>query len=183
MMRRCAYTRRDIINQMRKLWMQHVYRTRFFIISTLAELGDLEYVTNWLMENPGDFAQVLVCFYGEKNANEFQRLLTEHLQIGGALVNAAKEGAASKADALREEWYDNADDIAMFLARINPNWSGQMWRDMLYSHLSMTEQEVGYRLNKQYPEDIQIFDSIEQEALEMGDYMAQGIIRQSCCNR
>ena len=30
-----------LINQLQQLWAQHVYWTRFFIISTAEELGDL----------------------------------------------------------------------------------------------------------------------------------------------
>ena len=35
----------------------------------------------------------------------------------------------------------------------------------MYSHLSMTEKEAGLRLKKEYPKDIEIFESIEKEAL------------------
>ena len=41
--------------------------------------------------------------------------------------------------------------------------------------------EIIDRLKKEYPKDIEMFESIEREALEMGDYMAYGIIRQFCC--
>ena len=52
----------------------------------------------------------------------------------------------------------------------------------MYSHLSMTEKEAGLRFKKEYPKDIEMFDAIEKEALEMADYMASGILRQFCCN-
>ena len=58
----------------------------------------------------------------------------------------------------------------------------EKWRDMMYSHLNMTEKEAGLRLKKEYPKDIEIFESIEKEALEMGDYMACGIVKQFCHN-
>lgn len=180
MRKSCSCNRQEIINKMRKLWSQHVYWTRFFIISTAEELPDLKYVTNRLLENPGDFANVLKRFYGEQKANEFKKLLTEHLQIAGDLVNADKVGNTAKADDLRKKWYVNADDIAKFLAVINPFWCEQKWRDMMYSHLNMTEKEAGFRLKKEYPKDIEMFESIEKEALEMGDYMACGIAQQFC---
>ena len=46
---------------------------------------------------------------------------------------------------------------------------------MLYSHLHMTEQEATLRLQGGYSADIQMFDSIEAEALKMADYMFYGI--------
>ena len=112
MRKSCFYNHQEIINIMRKLWSQHVYWTRFFIISTAEKLQDLKYVTNRLLENPGDFAEVLKLFYGEKKADEFKKLLTEHLQIAGDLVNADKNMNTSKADDLRKKWYANADNIA-----------------------------------------------------------------------
>lgn len=112
MRKSCACNRQEIINKMRKLWSQHVYWTRFFIISTAEELPDLKYVTNRLLENPGDFAKVFKIFFCEQKANEFKKLLTEHLQIAGDLVNADKDGNTAKADELRKKWYENADDMA-----------------------------------------------------------------------
>ena len=42
----------------------------------------------------------------------------------------------------------------------------------------MTEDEAVLRLNRRYAEDIENYDRIEGQALEMADYMAQGIINQ-----
>lgn len=182
MRKQCVCNQREISNAMRKLWSQHVYWTRFFIISTAEELPDLNYVTNRLLRNPNDFFKALKPFYGDRKANKFKELLTEHLKIGGDLVNADKDQDISKADELRKKWYANADDIAEFLALINPYWCKEKWKKMMYSHLSMTEKEAGLRLKKEYPSDIEIFEMIEKEALDMGDYMTFGIIRQFCCN-
>lgn len=167
-----------LAEKLRLLWLQHVYRTRFFIISTAAELGDLKDVTNWLMQNPGDFAAVLTRFYGRTRAARFQQLLTEHLSIAGELVNAAKNGDAAAADSARKRWYENADQIAGFLSEINPYWSRKAWEDMLDRHLRMTEHEAVLRLSGKYPEDIAEFNAIEAEALEMADDMTRGISRQ-----
>lgn len=41
MRKSCLYNHQEIINIMRKLWSQHVYWTRFFIISTAEKLQDL----------------------------------------------------------------------------------------------------------------------------------------------
>lgn len=118
------YAQREVrlLNQLRKLWEQHVYWTRFFIISTAADLGDVDLVTKQLLQNPCGFAQVLRMFYGGKRAGQFKKFSTQHLLIAADLVNAEKNQEKDKADDARRRWYKNADDIAAFLASINPCW-------------------------------------------------------------
>lgn len=174
-------SRLDPISQMnrwRKLWQEHVMWTRSFIISTISDLGDLVPVTGRLMQNPGDMADVLRLFYSPQTADTFQKLFTEHLSIAGELVHAAKAGDTAKAAALEQKWYENADEIASFLAKINPYWNRRLWQSLLYDHLKMTKQEALYRLAGKYEEDIRNYDRIEDEALRMADYMATGILRQ-----
>ena len=166
-----------LMNRIRQLWGQHVYWTRFFIISTAADLDDLEPVTNRLLQNPKDFAKLLTPIYGIKKANQFETLFTQHLMIGADLVNAAKNGETDKANLARKKWYENADEIAGFLSSINPCWDKKKWKDMLYRHLEMTEKEASLRLQGDYTADINVFEDIENEAFKMADYMFCGIIK------
>lgn len=166
-----------LMNRIRQLWGQHVYWTRFFIISTAADLDDLESVTGRLLQNPKDFAELLTPFFGTRAAGRFEELFTKHLLIAADLVNAAKSGEAGKVNTARDEWYKNADEIAEFLSSINRYWSKAKWKSMLYSHLEMTEKEATLRLQGNYTEDIHVFDSIENEAFIMADYMFSGITK------
>ena len=169
------------MNRIRQLWGQHVYWTRFFIISTAADLGDLEPVTKRLLQNPKDFAELLTPIFGVKAADQFENLFTEHFLIAADLVNAAKNGEADKVNAARDRWYKNADEIAVFLSSINPCWNRSKWKSMLHGHLEMTEKEAILRLQGKYTAYIEIFDSIEDEAFKMADYMFCGIIKK--CSR
>lgn len=173
------YTTQQIclMNRIRQLWGQHVYWTRFFIISTAADLDDPEPVTQRLLRNPKDFAALLAPFYGTKAATMFEELFTEHLLIAAELVNAAKNGETDKVNDARVRWYKNADEIAAFLSSINRYWCKAQWQDMLYSHLEMTENEATLRLQGNYTADINVFDNIETEALKMADYMFCGIVK------
>lgn len=175
-----CYTQKQVclMNRLRQLWEQHVYWTRFFIISTAANLGDLKFVTNRLLENPKDFEKLLASFYCRSTAEQFEKLFTQHLLIAADLVNALKDNETDKANAARQKWYENANEIACFLSSINPYWEKSKWDSMLKSHLKMTEKEATLRLEGKYEEDVKIFDKIETEALEMADYMFCGISRQ-----
>jgi hypothetical protein len=167
-----------LMNLMRELWEQHGFWTRSFIVSAVDGLADLELVTKRLLRNPADFAAVLKNFYGEQNANKFNELLTAHLTIAADMVNNAKAGNMQKYNELKKDWFRNADEIAVFLSSINPYWNRSEWQKMLYNHLNLVEAEAVTRLNRQYEENIAIFDEIQNQALTMADYMSSGIMKQ-----
>lgn len=165
-------------NIFRQLWEQHIMWTRSFIISTVDDLKDLEYVTKRLLKNPNDFADLFNTFYGSEKSNKFQKLFEEHLLIAADLVNQAKNNNTEKINETREKWYKNADEISEFLSSINVFWEKEQWQKMLYEHLKMTENEAVTRIEKQFQENIDIYDEIENQALKMADYMSQGIWKQ-----
>ena len=168
----------DLINTYRKLWEQHIMWTRSFIISTAANLGDLQMVTQRLLRSPSDFANELRKYYGYEDSQKFETLLRAHLLIAAKLVNDAKAGDTMAVNTDRIRWHQNANEIADFLSGINPYWNNQEWKNMLYSHLQLTENEATYRLTSQYAADIAEYGEIENQAMKMADYMAEGIRKQ-----
>ncbi|MGB8452617.1 MAG: acetylglutamate kinase [Anaerocolumna sp.] len=172
----------SVFNIFRKLWEQHVFWTRTFIISTASDLGDLEPVTERLLRNPADFAYALKNFYDVEKAGTFESLLKEHLLIAASLVNNTKNSKAEAAYEDRRKWHKNADELSVFLSEINPHWSSRQFRSLIYDHLKLTEDEAVYRLNGNYASDTALFDSIEAQAMQMADFMAYGILNQFFLN-
>lgn len=168
----------ELNNQIRMLWEQHVYWTRMLIISMAFNLHDMQEAANRLLKNPKDFQAALTPLYGEEKAAQFAELLTAHLVIASELVKAAKAGDSAAAADAEARWYKNADQIAAFLASINPYWSYEQWQKLLYDHLAMTKQEAVDILTQNFADSINTFDKIEQEALVMADVMTQGIVKQ-----
>jgi hypothetical protein len=168
----------NLMNQLNKLWLEHVYWTRMFIVSNANDLADLQHVTNRLLENLKDFAAVFAKYYGQEIANRFEKLFTDHLVIAARLVNQAKAGVSAAVNQTRKEWYANADEIAKFLAEINPNWGFNEWKSMLHTHLMLTENEATQILTDKFEMSINTFDEVENQALLMADIMFKGLIRQ-----
>lgn len=169
----------EILNdQMRLLWSQHVYWTRLFISGTIFDSPDVKVTEARLLQNPGDMAMVLAPFYGERAARRFEELFTAHLTIAGQLVNAAKAGDDAAVTEAEKRWYENAGQIAQLLASINPYWTVEEWKEMLYDHLAMTKQEATEFITKKYQRSVETFDMIEQQAMEMADRMTWGIVEQ-----
>jgi len=168
-----------LLNQtFRTLWEQHVAWTRMLIISIAEELGDEQAVTERLLRNAPDMAEVFRRYYGDEIASQFNKLFTEHLVVASELVKAAKAGDQKAAADAEARWYANADELATFLNRINPYWPKSVVLPMLQEHLKMTKEQAVQRLNKNYKADIEIYDQIEKQALEMADAFTTGLMRQ-----
>jgi hypothetical protein len=165
-------------NVMRMLWEQHIVWTRMTILSIIKDLPDVDFVTKRLLQNPIDFKKVLIPFYGDEIASQFSDLLTSHLVIAAQLVKASKAGYKNEASATEKSWYKNADEVAVFLNRINPYWSEQNWKTMLYEHLKLVKSEAVDILTNNYIQSIVDYDEIEKQALKMADVMAEGIVKQ-----
>lgn len=168
----------ELNNLMRTLWEQHVAWTRMLIISIAAGLPDEELVTKRLLRNPIDMANAVKPFYGDAIASAFEALFRDHLVIAAQLVKAAKAGDNKAAAEAEHNWYMNANEIAAFLERVNPDWSEAAMRAMLHEHLALTKAEAVYRLTGDYAADIATFDKVERQALEMADAFTMGIVRQ-----
>lgn len=172
------HDQQELYNVISRLWLEHVFWTREDFKSTVNSLPDSEDVTKRLLRNPGDFSDVLVQFYGDENSERFEALLTEHLMIASEIAKAIMDGDVNTFEERESAWYTNADELAAFLAEINPNWEEEIWRAMLYEHLDMTLNEFLLLLNNEFADNITQFDYIQDSALIMADYMACGMIQQ-----
>lgn len=168
----------SVSNEMREAWAQHVYWTRMLIISIAERLQDQTEVTNRLMQNPEEMAEVFEEFYPKEITDVITSLLTEHLQVGGALMTALRDGRAAEASQLNNRWYANANQIAEVFARINPQYNAEELRNMLYQHLELLKRQMGARLGGNYAADIQAFDEGEEQVMEMADYFTSGLVQQ-----
>ncbi|EPY2278847.1 LysM peptidoglycan-binding domain-containing protein [Clostridium sporogenes] len=162
----------------RMLWEQHSVWTRLAIMSIVAGSPDEELVVARLLRNPKDFEEVLRLFYGDDVAAEFNKLLTSHLVIASEIVKASKAGNTNAAADAEKRWYENADQIAELLSRINPYWYFEDWKEMLHEHLALVKAQAVALLTSDYEKGISIYDEMEAQALEMADMMADGIIKQ-----
>lgn len=168
----------NLSNNMNLAWIEHILWTRMLLISIAENLNDLDATKARLLENPRDIANVFKKYYGNTIANTIQKLLTEHLVIGGDLIVALKNNNQKLASELNTKWYKNADDMADAFSSINPFYPKEDVRHMLYEHLRLTTNEVTARLRKDYQADIKAYDLLQKEILEMSQFFVNGIVKQ-----
>ncbi|MFJ8065742.1 hypothetical protein ACIQYS_14015 [Psychrobacillus sp. NPDC096426] len=168
----------DFESMNRLLWLEHVNWTRMTITSIVFNLPDLPTVQTRLLQNATDLGNCIRPFYGDQLADRYAELIKEHLVLAAELVTAAVKGDSKKAEEKEKEWYRNADDIAIFLSSINPFLTKAEVQKMFYTHLALTKNEAVLMIQKNYQEDIKVFDQIEAEVLEMSDMISHAIVKQ-----
>ena len=161
----------------RKLWIDHVTWTRSFIVSDLADIPDKASVLERLLKNQDDIGDSIKAYYGEDAGNKLSKLLREHIEIGGKVVDAAKSNNKADLDKYNKLWYKNADEIADFLSGANSNWSKAELKEMLDKHLQFVTDQVVARLSKNWKADIEAYDKGEDHMIMFSDVLSDGIVK------
>lgn len=166
-------------NSMRKLWEDHITWTRMFIVSDEANLPDEAQTAQRLLQNQTDIGNAIKPFYGEAAGNALTALLKDHILIAAKLIDAAKAGDTAGFNNAKTSWYANANQIATFLHNANPKfWPLASTQDMMKMHLDLTLAEASDRLMGKWASDINDYDMVHGEILQMADMLSMGIIHQ-----
>ncbi|MBR0597083.1 hypothetical protein [Sinanaerobacter chloroacetimidivorans] len=167
----------NLMNALRQTWGDLSMWTRAFLVSTAAGLGDAGNIRDRLAQIPDAFASELSHIYEPEQTNQLRDLLNQHILLMEALITAEKNGDDVTVNQSTVRLYQNADNVASFLSSVNPYWEEEKWKDLLDDYLEMNIAQMVARLGGNFSEDIIIYNSIEKQAMQMADYMSEGIIQ------
>ncbi|HVI41060.1 MAG TPA: hypothetical protein VM577_10390 [Anaerovoracaceae bacterium] len=166
-----------LISNLRQLWMQMAIWSRSLIVSTAANLADIQMITDRLEYLPEAFSGVLNQYFEPHEADHFGELLEEHISTVAALIDAEKNNDDRLVNQETVNLYSNANQIAAYLVSINSYWSEAEWRDLLNDYIEMLLADLVARLGGDYAKEIDIFDDLQTQAIKIADYMAQGMMQ------
>jgi DNA polymerase III delta prime subunit len=174
-----SQSRVDLTLAMDKLWEDHVQWTRFYIMSATAGLPDASAAAGRLLQNQVDIGDAIKPLYGAAAGDQLTALLKTHITIAVDLLSAAKSGDTAAFEKARKDWYRNADEIAVFLHKANPDhWALADMKSMMKEHLDLTLAEATARLKSNWPADVAAYDQVHDEILQMAGMLTEGILAQ-----
>jgi hypothetical protein len=164
---------------MRKLWTDHTVWTRDYIVAAVGGQPDAQAAAGRLLKNQEDIGAAIASYYGKPAGDKLTALLKEHITIAVDVIKFAKAGDKASQQQADAKWKKNAEDIADFLSKANPNnWPRATLAEMMSKHLSTTTDEVVARLTKNWDADIRAYDAVYTHILMMSDALSDGIIKQ-----
>lgn len=172
-----TFEQMNTIIDFRRLWVDLTIWLRALLMSIMYNQGNLSAVVNRLYNAvPLNFYNTLNVFYGPQLSEHFLALLSNFIVFAWRLSEAQKNGDSAAASAITIQWYQNADEIAYFLARLNPYWDINQWKALLHQYIGMAIEEMQAIATGDYERDILIYDRMINQALIISSYMSRGII-------
>lgn len=175
-----TYEQMNILINYQKLWSQFAMWMRNFIFSNLEDLDNLPATTKQLFDTiPLDFYNSFKMFYGPEISRQFLNVFSKFLESGLQLINAYKINDASRINSTAIQWYQSADELSAFLAKINIYWSKEQWVHLLYHYIGSVINEIIAIKSGEFENEINIYNNIDNLSDLLGSYMGRGIIARS----
>ena len=164
---------------MRYLWADHATWTRDVIIGLLDQTPDANDALARLLENQVDIGNAIKPYYGDAAGQALTDLLTEHIVLAGDILIAARDGDTQGFTAANTAWYQNGDDISVFLNTANPeNWELEPMKMHMNHHLDLTLAEAVAHLEGRHDDEVQAYDEVFEQLMNLADELADGIAKQ-----
>ena len=164
---------------LRKIWAEHAFWTREYIVAYLNGTQDVNDITVRLLKNQDQIGRSLAMWYGDKNGTKISELLKTQLIAFGDLLNDMVNREREKSISAEKKWHDHTDKLVDFLVSLNSNWG----RTELGLHFKQYNEMItgiaGNRIQKKHAEEIKSFDkAYNQATYDIADVLTKGIVKQ-----
>jgi len=166
------------IYNIRMFWFELNTWVRSFMLSRYREIGDVNEVFHRLQQVPVDYVNTLKQIFGENPAiDELQLELNTFIDLIDNLITAQMEGNPEDISQITQLLYQNAEERAASVSKLNPFWKESEWRTRLNNNLRSTLEESTTFLAGDYARNLDIFSTLLDNAESTSGYFAQGLIQ------
>lgn len=165
-----------IINDLQVLWMLYFIWARTAFLGRMFNAPTMIPAQNQLKNIPSDFYNILRRFYGDELSQQFEKYLRNRIDLEGNIVNAMMSNDQNAVDIYSREYIKNAEMIAEFLGQF-AFWDETQWKTYLYNDINLFFEEIRAMMASDFEKEADIFKSEINNAMEIGRYMAAGIVR------
>lgn len=172
-----TYEQMNLINEFRLHSLEYAMWSRALATVLKFQTDSIDAVYERLLQEPVDMYKVARSFYGPEISEQYLNYFTQQVIAYRNLTEALINGDYQKADQYWKSWNDTGDQIADFLARINPYWERAQWQQLFQKYHLMVYYETLAIITGDYKKEIEIYDRIIDHSTIMADYMSRGLIQ------
>jgi hypothetical protein len=164
---------------MRKLWVSNAIWMREYIVNTIEADLSLDAASKRLAKSQDDIGRAFAPFYGVETGSKVTTLLRQHTSLVKEMIEASMAKNTAKLTEADKRWRANADTIATLLSTLNPtHWPMATIQPVMVGGMNLTIAETNARLKRDYNADVETFDTILAQSLNLADVLSDGLIKQ-----
>ncbi|WP_206459976.1 hypothetical protein [Anaerovorax sp. IOR16] len=172
-----SYDQMNIINTFEKLWIRIAIWVRAYIRAYIYDTPNLSLTTSMLNDDlPSEVYDLFSIFFGTQVAETMKKLFFDFFKAIIEVVEPIKYGDEVLANSRIIKWYEVADEISSFLAKINVYWDENQWKYLLYQYIKFKIDEINAVIQGDHETEKKLLKELETINFLMSNYMARGII-------
>jgi len=169
----------EVHSAMRKLWADHMQWTYGTVDAFFHDANALDPTLQRLLANQDDIGNAIKPFYGDEAGAKLTELLRTHINEAVPVLKAAQAGDDAALKKAQDDWYANAQQIADFLTKANPDsWPASATGPALKMHIDQTTTYSVDLLKGDYAKAIEDYGHAFDHMMEVADILADGIVKQ-----
>ena len=169
----------ELRSTMRKLWADHMQWTYATVAAFFHDANALDPTLQRLLANQDDIGNAVKSFYGDDAGAKLTELLRTHINEAVPVLKAAQAGDDAALKKAQNDWYANAQQIADFLTKANPdNWPQSATAPALEMHIDQTTTYSVDLLKGDYAKAIEDYGHAFDHMMDLADILTDGIVKQ-----
>lgn len=166
----------DLVFESRIIWRDLATWIQSYLVSVFAGFGNQDSIEIKIKELTLEFGNILSTVFGGEIGEQYVNLITNWLNTFKLLVYSQISGDINAVNGYTIQLYNDIDQIASFLSRINPFWTESEWKALLYRFNEMIIEELYAYINKEYTKTIDSFDRLLNLTSIIGNYYSKGLL-------
>jgi hypothetical protein len=164
---------------LRKLFAAHVRRTRNYLYALVTGKPEavLAELRQGLLRNVDEIGSALKPGAGDAAGSRLAALLREHVGIAAELFAALKAGDKGAFGRANSRWYNNATEVAAYMAALGPKWPRSDGTALLHKQLKLTTDEAEAMNAKDWMAFSEAYRRAFNHMIRFADFVSAGLGR------
>ena len=160
-----------------RLTLEMVQWVRNYLISVLENHPDQSATGNRLyLELPKDAYHEFRKYFNEEETSQYLDSFSRWIEVNWKLIAAYKNKDQTAINLSIAEWYQIADELAIFFSAINRYIDETELKTLLYDYINLKLKEINALISGNYDLEIKIYNQIREKASQIANLMALSII-------
>jgi hypothetical protein len=164
---------------LRDLWLSHIFWVRNVSLATFnKDDAAVKSAEQQAVANAQAIAAAIEPFYGASAKTTLFKLLAGHYGAVKAYLVATSAGDASGQSTATQTLTSNAEEIATFLSKANPNLPKDAVNGLLLAHGGHHIQQIQQLKDKKYDAEAKTWEEMKNHMYQIADAMTDALVKQ-----